>query len=213
MKMINRLLIVVLAVVLAACKEPEGRVNYVVWNVGDSIIHGSAETIMAAQLLSRKGIVPVYQAFGGFAIVHPDYKAYWRTRLAAIRSKNLRADVVVMSMGTNDIGYLRGNPHLNARQEFESAVREIMTKIPSSTRVLWIFPTPDAANNGGWQTQWWAISAALLSVQASYPNFTLLDYQGYVQSKGYTIQQVTTDFVHPNDLGQKLLADMIVEAI
>src|SRR3990167_9197235 len=213
MHTMTRILLVVALLVLSACNATTAKINKVVWNVGDSIIAGTANTIIQSELTSSKGLLPIYQAHGGFSLVRPEHKIYWRERLAEIQRIDLRADVVVVSLGTNDAGYLKDNPSLNAYDEFEDAMREFMEGIPAGTRVLWIPQTEASAIATDRGAQWLQIIAAMISVGEDYANLEFLDYETFVNGKGFTIAEVTTDSVHPNAKGAELLAEMIVGGI
>jgi lysophospholipase L1-like esterase len=160
---IRRLAIALTLVALLgeACKPEIGRL---VWIAGDSTAAETVEELsFAASARDRGDLVIPVAAIPGSALGRD--LSYWTRRFASAQAVSVdatlfpllqslgisaptrlpRPDVVIVSLGTNDLGEGGGTfqtwPLVDTREELDAALDAFLGALPQGVRVIWVVPS------------------------------------------------------------------------
>ena len=129
------LLIITLALLVSACNP---QVNSVTLYLGDSLMAMSAESVIKEALNEDETgtTLPVYNAISGMSTIH--HNEYIVGRLGNIQDR-MALDFVVVSLGTNDMGYKVDGVLVTAAEMAYNAL-ESLNALDHSTVVFWVYP-------------------------------------------------------------------------
>lgn len=182
--------------------------------IGDSIVQGrfrknatsgtnSTAAKPAAVLISEKcNTEPGNYGIGGATVYGSDWKS-----LQTNASKIAGYDIVLIFAGTNDFG---GNVTI---ENFSAAYTEVVNTLKSNnTRVIAITPTArstDNTNSLGLRLKDYSDAIKLV---ASSKSIDVIDINAMTFDNSVWVANLS-DGLHPNEVGQKIIADMILDSI
>lgn len=187
------LAIVLVAAISGCASRPVVNAPATVVLVGDSILVGAASEVTTA--LKREGWTVHIDAVGGTAIMGTPPIVRWPQRLDAL-VRERRPDVVVIELGTNDCGCPRTADGIDA----------LMGRLRSVDRVYWVnvregAPTPEDPV---------AMNDAIDNAQDRWSNLHIIDMNQRFDDRSDWVED---DRIHPNERGNKELADLIADSL
>ena len=201
------LLILTLALLVSACNPA---VNSVTLYLGDSLLAMSAESVVKEALNEDETgtTLPVYNAISGMGTIR--HTEYIVGRLGNIQDR-MALDYVVISLGTNDMGYKVDGVLVSEDQMAYSAL-QILNALDHSTVVFWVYPH-HSGKAGDARLD--AIKAGIDQAVRYSSNHHAVSFNDFVEAKGLSMFEMMRSEVdlHFSVAGAVQYADFVNKLI